>query len=184
MSTTHPRPLAALASVLFLAVAGPALAENVSLSGQVRGYNGNPIEQIEVTVYHDRSPVTHVYTDAEGKYSVAVPTGEPITVRFDTHWSLNNSRSWHPSVVANLDSKKDISLDRLLMGVGMGESETAAVDALSAYEFCAMWALNEPNKAYSTDAAFRLSQMKLSSQVLRDLQKRLQDHFGEQAKAE
>jgi hypothetical protein len=92
---------------------------------------------IEVTVYRDTRFVAKVYTNEEGTYEVSVPTGEPMTVRFHTHWSLNNAREWHPSVMANTEATKDIVLDRLPMRMGMGDSETTAIGALTAYQFCA-----------------------------------------------
>jgi hypothetical protein len=94
---------------------------------------------------------------------------------------LNNARDWHPSVVANLAAMHDLVLDRLLMRVGMGAGETAAIDALAAYQFCAMWMARDPNPAYAEYAAFRVLQMKLSTQVLRDVQRTLEAHFRTQA---
>jgi hypothetical protein len=138
---------------------------------------------IEGSVYRDTRVVAKEYTNKEGKYEVSVPTGAPITVRFDTHWSLTNARDWHPSVVANVEATKDIVLDRFLMGVGMGVSETAAIDALTAYQFCATWTAGDPNPTYAEDAAFRVSQMKLITDVLRDVQQRLEEHFRNEAHA-
>jgi hypothetical protein len=159
------------------------LANTLSISGVVRGYDRTPIDMIEVTVYRDTRFVAKEYTNKEGKYEVSVPTGAPITVRFDTHWSLTNARDWHPSVVANIEATKDIVLDRFLMGVGMGVSETAAIDALTAYQFCATWIAGDPNTTYAEDAAFRVSQMKLITEVLRDIQRRLEEHFRKEAHA-
>jgi hypothetical protein len=160
-----------------------SLAETMAISGLVRGYDRTPIHMIEVTIYRDTRVVDRVYTDEEGKYEVSVPMGEPITVRFDTHWSLTNARAWHPSVVANLEATKDIALDRFLMRVGMGDSETAAIDALTAYQFCAMWAAGDPNPAYGEYAALRISQMKFITPVLRDVQQTLEEHFRKQAQS-
>jgi hypothetical protein len=100
-----------------------------------------------------------------------------------THWSLNNARDWHPSVVANLEATKDLVLDRLLMRVGMGDSETAAMDALAAYQFCATWTARDPTRAYAEYAALRVSQMKFVTEVLREVQRRLEAHFRHQAHA-
>jgi hypothetical protein len=157
------------------------LDQTMSISGVVRGYDGKAIEMIAVSIYRDTQLVAKEYTNGEGKYEVSVATGIPITVRFDTHWSLVNARHWHPSVVANIDARKDIVLDCVLMGVGMGVSETAAVDALTAYQFCAMWSVGDPNDAYAEHAAFRLSQMKLSTEILGDVQRLLEEHFRKQA---
>jgi hypothetical protein len=159
------------------------LPDTMSLSGYVRGDERTPIQMINVTVYRDTRDVDHVYTNEAGKYEVSVPTGDPITVRFDTPWSLNNAREWHPSVVATLEAMHDIVLDRFLMHVGMGDSETAAVDALAAYQFCAMWAVGDPDPVYAEHAAFRLSQMKLVTEGLRDVQRTLEAHFRALAQA-
>ena len=119
----------------------------------------------------------------EGKYEVSMAMGTPITVRFDTHWSLINARDWHPSVVANIEATKDIVLDRFLMRVGMGNSETAAIGALTAYQFCATWTAGDPNHTYAEDAAFRVSQMKFITEVLSDVQWMLEEHFKKQARS-
>jgi hypothetical protein len=157
------------------------LAEAMSISGVVRGYDQKPIHMIKVTVYRDTRVVDHGYTNEAGTYEMSVPTGDPITVCFDTHWSLNNARDWHPSVVANLEATQDLVLDRFLMRVGMGDSETAAIDALAAYQFCATWTAREPNRAYAEYAALRVSQMKFVTEVLSDVQRTLEAHFRHQA---
>jgi hypothetical protein len=138
---------------------------------------------IQVTVYRDTQVVDRVYTNTEGKYWVTVPAGGPMTVRFDTHATLVNARDWHASVVANIDATQDISLDRLLMRVGTVTSEIAAIDALTAYQFCALWTAQDPDQQYAEHAAFRISQMKLITAVLQDVQRRLEAHFREQAQS-
>jgi hypothetical protein len=158
----------------------PTHGETMSISGVVRGYDRTPIHMIAVSVYRDTRLVAKEYTNEEGRYEVSVATGTPITVRFDTHWSLTNARDWHPSVVANIEATKHITLDRFLMRVGMGDSETAAIDALTAYQFCAMWSTQDPNRAYAEYAAFRISQMKLITEVLSDVQRKLEEHFKNQ----
>jgi Carboxypeptidase regulatory-like domain len=157
------------------------MSADISLFGQVRDSDGTPIEMIQVTVYRDTQMVDRVYTNTEGKYWVAVPTGAPITVRFDTHATLVNARDWHASVVANIDATKDISLDRLLMRVGTVTSEVAAIEALTAYQFCALWTAQDPGQQYAEYAALRISQMKLITEVLQDVQSRLEAHFRAQA---
>ena len=159
------------------------MSADISLFGQVRDSDGTPIEMIQVTVYRDTQVVERVYTNTEGKYWVTVPAGAPITIRFDTHATLVNARDWHASVVANIDATKDIALDRLLMRVGTVTTEIAAIDALTAYQFCALWTAQDPNQQYAEYAAFRLSQMKLITEVLRDIQSRLEAHFRAQAHA-
>jgi hypothetical protein len=157
------------------------MSEEITISGQVRGYDRAPIHMIQVTVYRDMQQVDRVYTNEEGQYRIAVPAGDPITVRFDVHWSLTNAREWHPSVVANIDAKQDISLDRFLMRAGAGGSETAAVDALAAYQFCIMWTETDPNPEYAQHALARLSMLKLVTRVLVDNAMQLREYLHKQA---
>jgi hypothetical protein len=109
--------------------------EDVSVSGMVQSGDGAPIPMIKVTIYRDDREVTHAFTGEDGKYVVGVANGKPITIRFDTHYSLNNAKDWHPSVVANVSAVKDVVLDRVLLRVGHGDGFTAFIDALSGYEF-------------------------------------------------
>jgi hypothetical protein len=44
------------------------MAENITISGQLRSYDQTPIFMIKVTVYRDRQNVAHVFTNEEGKY--------------------------------------------------------------------------------------------------------------------
>jgi hypothetical protein len=155
------------------------MAEDISISGQVRGYNGTPIYMIRVTVYRDYE-VAHEYTSEDGKYRISVPQGAPITVRFDTHYSLTNAREWHPSVVADVNAKQDILLDWFLLQVGMGESDAAAIDALAAYQFSAVWNAQDSNREYAEHAAARLGMLKVPS-VLGSIYDKMRDHFTEQA---
>jgi hypothetical protein len=155
------------------------MAEDISISGQVRGFGGTPIHMIRVTVYRDYE-VAHEYTSEDGKYRISVPQGAPITVRFDTHYSLTNAREWHPSVVADVDAKQDVLLDRFLLQVGSGESDAAAIDALAAYQFSAVWNAKDSNRAYAEHAAARLGMLKVPS-VLGSIYDKMRDHFTEQA---
>ena len=120
------------------------MAEVISISGQVRGFNEAPIHMIRVTVYRDYE-VTHEYTNEEGRYSISLPPDSPVTVRFDTHYSLTNARKWHPSVVANIEAKEDITLNRFLLEVGHYGPDTVVVDALAAYQFSAVWNAGDSN---------------------------------------
>jgi hypothetical protein len=129
---------------------------------------------IAVDVYRDTRLMAHVYTDVEGKYAMSVPAGTPLTLRCDTHWSLTNAKTWHPSVVASIDAKQDIVLDRFLMRVGASDGEIASLDALTAYQFCAVWAATDPNREYADIAAFRVSQMKFSTDLLTEVQNKLE----------
>jgi hypothetical protein len=71
--------------------------------------------------------VAHAFTSKDGKYVMSVAKGKPITVRFDTHFSLNNAKDWHPSVVANISAMKDVAVDRVLLRVGHGDGFTASL---------------------------------------------------------
>jgi hypothetical protein len=106
--------------------------------------------------------VAHVFTNEEGKYTISVPMGEPITVRFDTHHSMTNAGDWHPSVVANVD----------------------AMHALAAYQFCAMWTTEGLEPEYAESAVRRLGPFKLTTRVLQDIRQVLQEHFVKQIKAQ
>src|SRR5215207_4873803 len=109
--------------------------EDVSVSGMVQTGDGAPIHMIKVTIYREDREVAHAFTEEGGKYVMSVAKGKPITVRFDTHFSLNNAKDWHPSVVANVSAMKDVAVDRVLLRVGHGDGFTAFIDALSGYEF-------------------------------------------------
>jgi hypothetical protein len=98
--------------------------ENVSVSGMVHSGDGTPIHMIKVTIYRDDREVDHVFTGEDGKYVASVAKGKPIAVRFDTHFSLNNAKDWHPSVVANVSAMKDVAVDRVLLRVGQGDGFT------------------------------------------------------------
>jgi hypothetical protein len=162
------------------------MPENVSISGQVKGYDGKPINMIRVTVYRDRDPASEVqreYTDEQGNYQITAPTDGPMTLRFDTHYSLTNAREWHPSVVANVDGERDLVLNRLLLKVGQDGPYTATVDALAAYHFCLVWNGAVPNPAYAEHAAARLGMIKFPFPALVEIAGRLAELFREQAQA-
>ena len=124
--------------------------------------------------------LTHTFTGEDGTYEITLPARKIVTVRFDTNTSLNNSRAWHPSVVANISAEKDVLLDRRLMGVGMGLTETAAIDALHGYEFAALWLKADPadnQAAYAETAGARIGELKLASQILTDMEEKLRNYF-------
>jgi hypothetical protein len=156
--------------------------EDVSVSGMVQSGDGAPIPMIKVTIYRDDREVTHAFTGEDGKYVVGVANGKPITIRFDTHYSANNAKDWHPSVVANVSAVKDVVLDRVLLRVGHGDGFTTFIDALSGYEFGAFCEEREPNQAYAQSAAERLGPMKLPISILQEFQRKLADHFRERAR--
>jgi hypothetical protein len=161
------------------------MAENITISGQLRSYDLRPIFMIKVTVYRDRLNLAHVFTNEGGDYTISVPTGEPITIRFDTHYSITNAGDWHPSVVANVDATHDIVLDRFLFRVGTDEAgQTGFVDALTAYQFCAMWTADGLEPEYAESAVRRLGPFKLTTGVLQDIRQVLQEHFVRQTKTQ
>ena len=181
MRTNLSRLLMISGAALIVITSDSALAD-ISISGVVHTFENVPVNMIEVTIYRDDKEIDHVFTGEDGKYNVSVPEGKPITVRFDTHYSLTNSRDWHPSVVANIDATKDTSVDRILLRVGQGQDNAASIDALSGYEFGAFWEERSPNKEYADSAAGRLAMMKLPIQTLQEFQRKLQDHFLERAR--
>lgn len=137
-----------------------------------------PIPMIKVSVYRDLALVEHTYTDTEGRYDLAIPAGDTVTVRFDTHETLNNAQDWHPSVTANVVASDEVPFDRYLLPTGHAADENSAVDALSGYLFAAgPWADAERNADYAHMAASRLSSLKQTSRVLQDIQQRLVEHF-------
>jgi hypothetical protein len=156
--------------------------EDVSVSGMVQSGDGAPIHTIKVTIYREDREVAHAFTSEDGKYVMSVAKGKPITVRFDTHFSLNNAKDWHPSVVANVSAMKDVAVDRVLLRVGHGDGFTAFIDALSGYEFGAFCEDRDPNQAYAQSAAERLGPMKLPISILQEFQRKLAEHFRERAR--
>ncbi len=156
--------------------------EDVSVSGMVQTGDGAPIYMIKVTIYREDREVAHAFTGENGKYVMSVAKGKPITIRFDTHYSLTNAKEWHPSVVANVSAMRDVAVDRVLLRVGHGDSFTTFIDALSGYEFGAFCEEREPNQAYAQSAAERLGSMKLPISILQEFQRKLADHFRERAR--
>lgn len=65
------------------------------------------------------------------------------------------------------------------MHVGSSCGATADIDALTAFQFFAIWANNEVNvnKIYSKYAAFRLSQLKLPLSELEEFRRTLEEYF-------
>jgi hypothetical protein len=73
-------------------------------------------------------------------------------------------------VLANVDAKQDIVLDRFLLRVGAGESDTAAIDALAAYQFTAVWSNPmEWSREYAEHAVARLGMLKPPSVLISNL---------------
>jgi len=62
----------------------------------------------------------------------------------------------------------------------VGESDAAAIDALAAYQFSAVWNAQDSNREYAEHAAARLGMLKVPS-VLGSIYDKMRDHFTEQA---
>ncbi|MEW2135298.1 carboxypeptidase regulatory-like domain-containing protein [Streptomyces sp. NPDC005409] len=132
---------------------------------------------IKVSVYDgDLREIDHVFTDEEGRYSVAVAEGETVTVRFDTHHSLTNARDWQPSVVTKVTTSDGTPLDRSLLPTAFGLDAATSMDALGGYVIAA--AVREVEE-YAPTAVHRIGMLKQTSLVLQSLQQRLLDHFSE-----
>jgi hypothetical protein len=137
-----------------------------------------PIPMIKVGVYRDVTLVEHTFTDTEGRYDLAIPAGDIVTVRFDTHETLNNAQDWHPSVVADVVASDEAPLDRYLLPTGRAATKVSAVDALSGYLFAAgVWTDTGQNPEYARAATSRLSTLKHTSRALQEIQQRLVAHF-------
>lgn len=159
------------------------MSENISISGIVQGYNRKAIPGIKVSAYRDRQILDYDFTyNEQGRYHLSVPPGTPITLRFDTHWSLTNAMEWHPSVFSNIDAKQNMLLpNRFLLRVLNTTGQIDFIDALSAYQFCALWTAIDPNRdttrLYAETAAARLSAMKFIIPELSEIQQILIKFF-------
>ncbi|SED98243.1 hypothetical protein [Streptomyces sp. TLI_105] len=151
------------------------------MHGHVRTVSGDePIFMIKVSVYRpDLTLIDHVYTDDDGAYSVDVPAGETVTVRFDTHYSLTNADEWQPSLVTNAVADDTAPLDRRLVPVGHFADTARGIDILAA--FLAASAVEEPE--YAAHATTRLTQLKQNNLFLNHIQTALLQHFTEQGDA-
>lgn len=160
--------------------AGSSAVGTITISGSVSDYGGAPINAIKVSVYRNTAFVDKAYTDGSGHYDVAVSQGEPVTVWFDTHPTLTNSREWHPSVVASLNAQQSFVLDRRLVRVGETGGDSADVDVLAAYQFATMFIEFDPGSTYSlypASAAERISRLKLPTDVLRKIHSHVAEFF-------
>ncbi|SNX66612.1 hypothetical protein SAMN06272735_8506 [Streptomyces sp. TLI_55] len=149
------------------------------MHGHVRTVTGDePIFMIKVSVYRpDLTFIDRAYTDDDGAYSVDVPAGETVTVRFDTHHSLTNADEWQPSLVTNVAADDTVPLDRRLVPVGHFADTARGIDILAA--FLAASAVEEPE--YAAHATTRLTQLKQNNLFLNQIQTALLQHFTEQA---
>ncbi|MCG7205207.1 carboxypeptidase regulatory-like domain-containing protein [Streptomyces arenae] len=151
------------------------------MRGHVRTVTGDePIFMIKVSVHRpDLTLIDRAYTDEDGAYSVDVPAGETVTVRFDTHYSLTNADEWQPSLVANVVFDGTVPLDRRLVPVGHFADTARGIDILAA--FLVASAVEEPE--YAAHAATRLTQLKQNNLFLVHIQQALLQHFTEQGNA-
>ncbi|MFI9047296.1 carboxypeptidase regulatory-like domain-containing protein [Streptomyces sp. NPDC053427] len=155
--------------------------------GHVRTVTGNePIFMIKVSVYRpDLTLIDHAYTNNDGYYSVEIPAGESVTVRFDTHHTLNNARSWQPSLVANVITDDHVPLDRYLVPAGQFADTTTGVDVLGGFLLASASGDAERDgdgdteDSYASSAVARLSQIKQNRQALQDVQETLLRYFRE-----
>jgi hypothetical protein len=177
------------------------MSGEISIRGKVQDYDQKPIYMIQVTAwvednYSDLREVGRTYTDEDGMYrlspesgmhKLSVLPGKPISIRFDTHWSLTNADEWHPAVIPNIDGEQDTVLNRFLMRVGTTRGSIAEIDALTAYQFCAMWATRQADRdlarKYAKTAVSRLSQMKVSLPEFNEFQQKLIEFFSKLAES-
>jgi|GEM_PF-2878000 len=167
------------------------MSEKISIHGKVQGYDQKPIFMIQVSAWVEENnslrEVDRTYTNEDGMYELSVLPGTPISVRFDTHWSITNATEWHPAVVPNIEARQDIVLNRYLMHVGTTSGVTAEIDALTAYQFCAMWtarqADRESARKYAESVVSRLSQMKVPMSEFGEFQNKLIEFFLRQAES-
>ncbi|MFH0521840.1 carboxypeptidase regulatory-like domain-containing protein [Streptomyces sp. M41] len=151
------------------------------MHGHVRTTTGDePAFMIKVSVYGpDLTLIDHTFTHDDGSYSIDVPAGETVTVRFDTHHSLTNTDDWQPSLVTDVVADDDVPLDRRLVPVGQFADTSRGIDILAAFLLAS--AVEGPR--YAAHATTRLSQLKQNTLFLQRIQAALLQHFTEQAEA-
>ncbi len=138
----------------------------ITISGTVRDFRQAPIFMIKVSAYRETDFLEKAYSDESGRYDLTIPSGELITIWFDTHPTLTNSREWHPSVIANLGAQQSFVLDRRLVKVGETGGTSADVDAFTAYQFAALFVGHDRGSVddqYPRSAADRLRRLKVPS---------------------
>ena len=159
------------------------MSENILISGIILGNDQKAIPGIKVSAYRDTLLLDQDFTyNEQGKYQLSIPPGTPITIRYDTSWSLTNARDWHPSIMTKIDARDNIVLPtRSLLRTWQYASQIEFIDALTAYQFCAMWTSVDPNRdsarRYAETAAARLSGMKILIPELREIQQILINFF-------
>ncbi|MDX3523373.1 carboxypeptidase regulatory-like domain-containing protein [Streptomyces scabiei] len=146
--------------------------------------DNTPISMIKVSVYRpDLTLIGKAYTDDEGYYSVDIPRGESVTVRFDTHHTLNNAEDWQPSLVANVIADSSEPLDRHLAPAGQFADTTTGVDVLGAFLLAAAVGEAESDgkpdaeNGYAHSASARLSRIKQNALALQNIQAALLRYF-------
>ncbi|MFG3516990.1 MULTISPECIES: carboxypeptidase regulatory-like domain-containing protein [Streptomyces] len=151
------------------------------MHGHVRTITGDePIFMIKISVYRPNlTLIDHAYTNDDGSYNVDVPASETVTIRFDTHHSLNNADSWQPSLITDVVADDVVPLDRRLVPVGQFADTARGIDVLAAFLLAS--AVEGPE--YAAHAMTRLSQIKQNTLYLQHVQTALLRHFTEQADA-
>lgn len=144
--------------------------------GKVIDHDGKPIFMVKISVYRDGNLIEKEYTGDDGDYNLEIAGEGPITVLFDMHPTLNGADNWHPSVVSNIIPAADLRLDRTLSRTGNDLDDASAMDALSAYQFAAMWLGSAPEE-YAPAAARRLGTIKFANRALHEIQYRLIHYF-------
>lgn len=147
------------------------------MHGHVRTITGHePIAMIKVSVYGPLlTLIDRAYTNDDGSYSVDVPAGETVSVRFDTHPSLNNADDWQPSLITDVVADDTVPLERHLVPVGEFADTARGIDVIAAFLMAS--AVEGPE--YAAHAATRLSRIKQNTVFLQHIQAALLEHFTE-----
>lgn len=102
------------------------------MHGHVRTTTGHePIVMIKVGVYGPLlTLIDRAHTNDDGSYSVDVSAGDTVTVRFDTHPSLNNADDWRPSPATDVVADDTVPLGRHLVPVGEFADTARGIDVI------------------------------------------------------
>src|SRR3982750_4557993 len=111
-----------------------------SVYGHVTSFRGTPIPMIKVGVYRNCKHLAHAFTDDAGRYDVSFPEnagqdGDDVALLFDTHPTLNNADTWHPSVVPYIAPSESMVINRKLLEVGHTGGICVDIEVLSSYQF-------------------------------------------------
>jgi outer membrane protein OmpA-like peptidoglycan-associated protein len=86
----------ALVFAYLLSLATSAMAQNVTISGQVIDKKGKPIPKIKIMLLRGISTITSTETDQQGNYAINYLSGRPVTVLY------NGNTEWLPGVFKNV----------------------------------------------------------------------------------